>query len=388
MAAGKNKRVQIMIKCGSALLYIAALIAFSTVSARAQYNAAPAFEGVLHSGVVWRHTPKLSTQTGELLWMEELGIRLQTRGKHPWNEWQGYPSMGINLVHIHLGAGSHGDAFAVFPYLNIPILRSNRFLALFRLGSGPAWVTRPYDYFKNPGQNAIGSHLNDMVQFRLGMEYRLSPFIRVQAGAALTHLSNGGSSLPNYGINLPSGYTGLVWSPRPILESEFLHTDLSKKAKRRLGARVDAGVAFSEYNTFDGPKYMIQTASVAGMFYLNQVNRAVFGLDYEYNKAVYAWGLHLADFQTESEARAGATRLAWFLADEFLFGPIGIQVQRGWYVGDRFNRYTLRKAYSKLHLRYYLPAFLHGNLRTYAGMTLKAHAVIAEYISFDTGLAF
>ncbi|MEI6410355.1 MAG: acyloxyacyl hydrolase [Bacteroidota bacterium] len=377
-----------MIKCRPALLSIAVLIACSAVPAKAQYNAALAFESVLHGGVVWRHTPKLSTHTGELLWVEELGIRFQTRGKHPWNQWQGYPSMGVNFVHVYLGAGNHGDAFALFPYLNIPILRTNRFLAVFRLGSGPAWVARPYDYFKNPGQNAIGSHLNDMVQFRLGAEYRLSPHLRVQAGAALTHFSNGGSSLPNYGINLPSGYTGLVWSPKPIVESAFLRTNLSKRAKRCFGARVDAGVAFSEYNTFDGPKYLIESASVAGMFYLNQVNRAVFGIDYEYNKAVYAWGLHVADFQTESEARAGATRLAWFLADEFLFGSIGIQVQRGWYVGDRFNRYTLRKAYSKLHMRYYLPAIPHIKIQPYLGITLKAHSVTAEYISFDTGLAF
>lgn len=377
-----------MIKCRLALLPVAVFMTCLAASATAQYNAVPAFEGVLHGSVVWRHTPKLSTQTGELLWAEELGIRFQTRGKHPWNQWQGYPSMGINLVHVYLGAGNHGDAFAVQPYVNIPIVRANRFLAIFRVGSGPAWITRPYDYFKNRNQNAIGSHLNDMVQFRLGAEYRLSPQLRVQTGAALTHFSNGGSALPNYGINLPSGYAGLIWSPKPFLESEFLYTDISKKAKRRFGARVDAGIAFSEYNTFDGPKYLIQTGSVAGMFYLNQVNRAMLGLDYEYNKAVYAWGLHVADFQTESEARAAATRLAWYVADEFLFGPVGIQVQRGWYMGDRFNRYTLRKAYSKLHLRYYLPAFPHSKLRVHLGITLKAHAVIAEYISFDTGLAF
>lgn len=377
-----------MIKYWSALLWVAVFIACLPIMTCAQYNAAVAFEMVSHSGAVWRHTPKLSTQTGELLWGQELGIRFQTRGKHPWHQWQGYPSMGVNFIHVQLGAGNHGDVFALLPYLNIPIVRANRFLAIFRVGSGPAWITRPYDYFKNRKQNAIGSHLNDLVQFRLGAEYRVSPHLRVQAGAALNHFSNGGSALPNYGVNLPSGYAGFVWSPKPLLESEFLRTNLSKKAKRRFGGRMDVGIAFSEYNTFDGPKYQIRTGSVAGMFYLNQTNRVILGLDYEYNKAVYTWGLHVADFQTAAEARAGATRLAGYIADEFLFGPIGIQVQRGWYVGDRFNRYTLRKAYSKLHLRYYFPLIPQSDLRTYLGITLKAHAVIAEYISFDTGLAF
>ena len=112
------------------------------------------------------------------------------------------------------------------------------------------------------------------------------------------------------------------------------------------------------------------------------------GVDYEFNRAIYTFGLEVAEFENKKEARKGATRLAIFVADEFLFGSIGIQLQMGRYVGREMNRYVLKRNYSKLTMRVYLPEWFGNTLRPQAGITLKAHAATAEYIALNAGCTF
>ena len=363
-------------------------IALLPAAASAQQSGIFALESALHYGVVWKHTPKLTTRTGEPLWGQEIGIRVQTAGGRDWHQWQRYPVFGVSALHIHLGEGSHGEGYGLVPHLSVPIFRAGWFTAFFRLGTGLAWIARPYDYFGNPGQNAVSSHWNNLTQFRLGGEARLGDHLRLNAGAALTHFSNGGTSLPNYGINLPSGYLGLAWSPKPVREADFRPAQGEKRAQRRFGGLLQTGLAVIEYGIFDGPKYPVWAGAASGCFYLNKVNRAHLGVDYEFNRAVYEYGLHLGVFEEEKEARRHATRLAVFVADEFLFGAVGVQLQMGCYVGRRFNDYLLKKYYSKLTLRAYTPPLFRTTLQPHLGITLKAHGTTAEYISLNTGLAF
>lgn len=348
----------------------------------------PGFETTLHAGAVWRHTPKLTTRTGELLWGQEFGLRIQTTGRRDWQVWQRYPVLGVALVHFHLGDDSHGDGFGLLPNLSVPIVRSGWFTAFFRLGTGLAWVTRPYDYFDNPEQNALGSHWNNITQFRLGGEARLGDHTRLNAGIALNHFSNGASTLPNYGANLASGYAGVAWSPRPIREKEFLPARSDKHVAQRFGGMLQLIYASIEYGVFDGPKYPVWGGSAAGLYRFNPVNRLLLGVDYEFNRAVYEFGLNNGEFESEDEACKGATRLAIFVADEFLFGSIGIQLQLGRYVGKELNQHVLRQNYSKLTMRVYLPALFNTSLQPHLGITLKAHATTAEHISMNAGLAF
>jgi hypothetical protein len=111
--------------------------------------------------------------------------------------------------------------------------------------------------------------------------------------------------------------------------------------------------------------------------------------DYEFNRAVYEWGLRSTDFRTEAEAHKGATRFGLSAADEIRFGPLSIMLQTGVYVGQNaYNRAALSKVYNKLGIFYYLPALPHTRVQARIGFYLKAHKTTAEYISLNTGLAF
>ena len=344
--------------------------------------------GSFFAGTIWKHTPKLTIRTGQALTGQEFGIRIQLQGRKAWHAWQRFPAFGLAFAHFHLGAQAHGDAWGLLPNLSVPLFRAARLTGAFRVGTGLGYVSHPYDYFRNPGQNAIGSHWNNYTQFRLSLEYRLSGHLRMQAGIGLNHFSNGSVALPNYGVNLPGGFVALAWSPLQIRNPEFFSAVSGKRGGRSWGGQVSGGLALVEYSVFDGPRYPVWAASGAAFYQLNRVNRASFGLEYEFNRAVFEWGLRSGWFRTERAATRGATRLALALADEFLFGAIGVQLLAGLYAGTGLNQNTANTWYSKFTTRYYFPPLFHTRLQPYAGISLKAHRTTAEYISLHTGLSF
>ncbi|MCC7504824.1 MAG: acyloxyacyl hydrolase [Saprospiraceae bacterium] len=345
-------------------------------------------EAAAYRGVIWRHTPKLSTRTGEVLWGQELGLRLQTLGRQSWEVWHRYPDLGLSFSHFRLGEGSHGEAYGLLPSLTVPIVRRPAWAVHFRVGTGLAWVTRPYDYFDNPGQNAIGSHWNNFTQFKLYGEYRPSPYWRVMAGYSLNHFSNGSGALPNFGVNLPSAFVSVAGQLRPLKHADFQTTEESRRPDRRWGFQAQAAQARVEFAVFDGPQYPIWIFTAAGHFHFTKVNRTLLGAEYENNVAVARWAWHVGDFASRSDARRAAQRLSVFLADEFLFGDFGVVLQAGYYVGAPINQFTLANWYSKLTSRYYFPTLPHTRIRPQAGVSLKAHKAVAEYISFNVGFAF
>ncbi len=83
----------------------------------------------------------------------------------------------------------------------------------------------------------------------------------------------------------------------------------------------------------------------------------------------------------------GASRLAIFLADEFLFGNVGLSLQASVYLPMKswLLQYFL---YTKVGLRYYFPAIGRPKTKFYAGIYIKSHKITAEHFSFGFGATF
>lgn len=205
----------------------------------------------------------------------------------------------------------------------------------------------------------------------------------------MTHFSNGGVALPNFGVNIFSAWVGANWFFQALEQTDFRAAQTSKRGRgKRFGGQMQGALAYQEIASFDGPKHVVWCGSAAGYFQINQVNRAMLGLDYEFNRAIYEWGLHSARFRDEASAREGATRLAIFAAYELLYGDISIVLQTGMYIGNGANRFVPASSYAKLSARYYLPGLFGDDCRPFLGVSIKAHKFTAEYISGNLGVSF
>ena len=351
------------------------------VSAQVPVGWAP--ELSFHHGKILKHTPKIAYDIPERSLGLMLNWQLHTNGEKAWQRHHRFPALGLAAQYYWLGDREVvGNAWSFLPNISLKILGKERWKLDFTMGTGLAILDRHYDLISNSSNNAIGSSINDITFLCLQLEVQVQAHWRLVAGGSFTHFSNGASQLPNLGINVPALTIGATYQPN--LFSPAMDTSFRVPPARRFGAHLSFDLAFKESSTPGGPKQPIYIGAVAGTFKLNEFNHLYLGLGYEYHRSVYNFALHTYAFDTRKEARQGATRWMVFLADEFLFGSLGVMLQAGYYVSPK-SVLISKPIYSKLGIRYYLPAVGKPATQFYVGIYLKAHAFTAEYIGLGMG---
>lgn len=345
-------------------------------------------ETALHVGQIVKHTPKIEFGVNEISWALESNFLFQTKGEKNWHQWQRYPEFGIAFQYFNFGQPDVlGEGFGVVPNLVIRGKARERFQFHFMAGAGVIYLTEAFNPIDNRLNNAIGSNFNSSIAFRFGWRYPVSNKMDVVGGFSFSHFSNGSAQLPNLGINIPAGFIGVRYLPkgRPTFSKHELN---KKEVEQRWGLNVALGLAYKEFIVHGGPRYPVYQASVSTSYLLNQVNRLHLGIGYEWNQAVYEFGLHTYAFNSKAEAFRESARYTIFVADEFLFDPFSIWLQLGTYLNESDVSPPPWFLFSKLGIRYYFPPIGQPAGRFHIGVYLKAHRVAAEYLGFAGGVSF
>ena len=164
-----------------------------------------------------RHTPAF-----------ELSLHCNTFGQHRWEVLHNYPSIGLTFYYSPLTfrndnvAKELGEVFALYPFINFPIIPGECSKMTFKLGVGLSYLTNkfaPKDSETVPigsyHNYAIGSHVNAAVNLSFEYRQRIVDRLSVVTSLGLTHFSNGATRSPNMGINIFSAATGLSWYLAP-----------------------------------------------------------------------------------------------------------------------------------------------------------------------------
>ena len=159
----------------------------------------------------------------------ELSLHHDTYGEHRWEVLHNYPSIGLTFYYSGFRNDSIskelGRVFALYPYINFPIIPNESSTVTFKLGVGLAYLTNKFDPKENYHNYAIGSHLNAAVNLSFEYRQRIVDRLRWVTSAGLTHFSNGATRSPNMGINIFSIASGFSWHISP-------HKDLIDKKLR------------------------------------------------------------------------------------------------------------------------------------------------------------
>ena len=150
----------------------------------------------------------------------ELNLSKETFGEYRWQRMYNYPFIGISYWYSYLGNSTYlGSAYALFPYVNYPLVRNQKHELNFRLGLGLAYLTKRFDRITNYKYLAIGSHVNAAANLMFEYRWRFNSRMNVALGLALAHFSNGSTKTPNFGINIPS--VNLAFSYRLSKENPY-----------------------------------------------------------------------------------------------------------------------------------------------------------------------
>jgi hypothetical protein len=345
-------------------------------------------ESNIYIGQILKHSPALLFDLEKLNKGIDINFKYQTFGKQKWNQYQRYPQMGVALVYFNFGNKEQlGQSVGILPNLTINILRKPKGYIQFQFGSGLAYITKPYHVDDNPKNNAIGSYWNSIVSFQFNGGVKIDDHWSAQLGFGLTHYSNGGTALPNFGINIAAGTVGVKYTPQPVKQENYTwHDDFLNIPQKRWGAQIHMDIGFRENNATGGPSYPIYIGSAAGVFHFNAVNRMLAGVEIEYNTGVYHNIFNSASNSDPAHAKNQSTRYMVFLADEFMFGNFGVLLQMGIYI-KRKER-TAGSIYNRLSVRYYLPPIGKPATQFYVATYLKSHLSVAEYVAFGIGANF
>ena len=117
--------------------------------------------------------------------------------------WAQFPRRGHDL----------GRPFSIYLLQGASLYRfSDRLRLNYEWNLGMSFDWRAYDAFDNPDNMVIGATTSVHIAGNVYLKWLITPHLDLDVGVAVTHFSNGDSSLPNAGINAMSGTFGLTYN--------------------------------------------------------------------------------------------------------------------------------------------------------------------------------
>ena len=303
----------------------------------------------------------------------ELNVQRQTTGAAPWHQWYRYPKVGVALTYYDFHNPIVGHIFAVSPYLSKTFSRGPKHDLSFRLGAGLAYLTNPYDRVVNHRNTIASSALNATMQLRFEYDYALTPHLGLLVGLGLNHYSNGATSKPNFGVNLPSLVLGLNYHQQqparlggPVLAHAPDEGQLFYNASTSLG--------FKQRTAGDPKKYLVNSFTMAVGRRMNRKSNLLLGAEGFFDRSLVG--------QLDDTLRAGAGRpdvkkIGVFAGHELLFGRLAVAAHLGFYVYAPYKSSTVY--YERLGLKYHFTEALFG------AIDLKIHRGAADVVEFKLG---
>lgn len=334
----------------------------------------PSLEFNTFYGFLIRHHLDMGRYTNIRFPSWELAVSRQTDGSKTWHRDHHFPVQGLSVMYSGLGQTSElGDVWAVIPWLKIPVIRSGSLAVHFQFGTGAGYFQKKFDVLENYKNRAIGSHLNACIQFGLSLQYPVYRNLLLTGGFRWIHFSNGSIKIPNYGINMPSLFAGLLLQPGRHRNTP----EISQRTEeiRNPELRISYFHGTKQILPLNGPRYQVSvlSASCAWPFRRNGSMRS--GLDFSVDQSDKAL---LRDEGRETSSAAELLKTGLFGGISSRFGRTTVYFDAGVYLSGKET--SDGAVYDRLGLQVQLTRGLS------TGIYLKSHYAKADFIGW--GLSY
>ena len=297
----------------------------------------------------------------------ELAFELASDGSKQWHKDFNMPDLGFALQVLDLGNPEiTGQIISLYPYINIPMVNSEKIRFNAKMGMGAAFATKPCDLeaaiadpraIKQKAADynfAIGGVFNFAVSAGLNIEVPVHKNVSLTADVMYNHISSASTSQPNSGFNMFNGYLGLKYLINeellaPLKETETPNSSLltPNSFKRWSGEVILSGGVKKLYYKDD--KYWgTASLNLEGYYHTCRQHRIGLGLDLFYDGAYaqtvaqdasgkYYWTKENTQFGrtfTPNNNFENKLRLGLNIANELTIGKVGIFLHVGLYLYD------------------------------------------------------
>lgn len=334
------------------------------------------FEASYLYGTILEHNPDIA----HLITYHPSGVMLRynrkTYGEKEWESRYNYPDWGITAVYQDLKNLYLGEVYSAYGHYNFYFFNRNLELSL---GTGLAYINRPFDPVTNARNNAYGSRITSstylLVDYKRENIYRGIGF---QAGFTIVHYSNANVKAPNNSTNSWLFNVGLNYNlgyDKSPAYKKWEKTPYSEKISFNAVARI--GV--NESDVRGSGQYPFYTFS----FYADKRIGFKSSLHAGTEVMISEFLKEYRDYQANSYPENGITgdenfqRVGVFIGHELHLGKTSVVTQFGYYVYRPIEFETAN--YNRIGLKRRL------NENLFASLTLKSHGAAAEGVSLGIG---
>lgn len=315
----------------------------------------------------------------------EFSWLIGTRGEpYTWAALYRYPSIGLQASWQSLGNPAVlGQAFALAPQMSFQFQLPKQWAFELRTALGLAYLSKRYNSFTNPLNEAIGSNINAFFSVKSSLVYHLAERSRLCLGLGINHYSNARVQNPNLGINVLSatlGFRYILAPAKPITDSIAL-PDLPIWQVR---AYIKGGFATSERG-INGRRYPVGAMQIGLTAIISQRSKIHLGFEYMHDEAARQTILHRR--QVERLSPLFYTRYSLILGHTFLFGHWGLVTEGGIYLREH---QSMRSQFLlNLGINWYSRNYFEQqNWQFFIGPRVRTYLGEAEMLELAVGLVF
>ena len=344
----------------------------------------------------------------------EFSVEFQTLGEKPWQQFNAFPVIGLGTVWLNLGNTKKlGNAFALYPYISFPLIRSKYFKLNLKAGAGASYLTKTYqntntnslgDIIPFDSTNtAIGSPLNVYFSGGGSLEIPIGKGLSLTAEYTWNHISNGSTVVPNSGLNLLNGFAGIKYFPK-YRKFKFPTKKILSDIPRKFTFEIIASGGFRQSYYLDNRTYPIASLVLSAYRPITNYYRMGAGVDVFYDGVYDGTSLYKRTYITTNELR-NKLRVGTSWHHEMLLGRLTAGFDFGIYLYDPLKNtspyvdasngslnkpliypYDINKEdgwfYSRATMKYAL------NNHLFISLGLKTHLQKAEFIEWGLGYRF
>jgi hypothetical protein len=344
---------------GKRLLFLAALFLWAEVDAQSLKRLS--LEG--QYGFIIPHSPELKPLSESNPFGINLHYQVLKTSKTNWDACACFHYLGIQFSYHNFANRSVLGSAASLAGTFEPILWQNQRLRISLLtGVGVSYLSEYYDAIENPDNIFFSSPISFLGFVSPKLEYRFSDAWSAHLSFAYNHISNGGQSQPNKGMNYPMLGLGI----NAYLENPELPSYDKAPIPKNWYGYIDVGFTTSEVTGSTARKPVLGMA-LGAYRSVSRINALGGGLDI------------VGDYALSNESPA--LMPAVFIANHFLFGKFDFSQRMALYLSKPEN-YQTAAFYQRYLLMY--RAFRNVSL----GVSMKAHGHVAEHMDVRIGWRF
>jgi len=290
-----------------------------------------------------------------------------------------YPIYGIGIYSSTFNSPIIGSPYAIYGFVQTPIYpkENSKWSYDYRLGLGLSGNFKPYNAQENPLNLVIGSKNNVFIDLGIRAQYRLTDHLKVGAGLAFHHFSNGALALPNKGVNLIPATVSVNYQFNPDVK---IHRDsVLEPFSKKIYYHLNYGVGFKQLRDDLDHRFFKTTLSGYASRFVSYKWRLGAGVDLFYSSS--------GNDEEIAGDKSGelASKLSGgpsFYVAHVLNERLVLNGNVGYYIhNQRFNG-EIKKFFLRAGARYYV----YKNLN--AGVSIKAHMGKADFIEWTVGYTF